>query len=176
MNEDALNKVLELHKKWLNGEVEGVKADLSGVKLSGDNLSGANLSGANLKNANLSYANLSGTNLSHANLSYANLKGAYLKGANLTNANLHGTDLIHADLRDANLRGANIDCACWPLWCGSFDVKVDKRIFVQLAYHLCRLDVCGDEELKRYQKMLTPIANEFHRVKECGAIDFDNVE
>ena len=48
MTQNELNKVLDLHKKWLNDEEGGIKADLSGA-----NLNDANLSGANLKNTNL---------------------------------------------------------------------------------------------------------------------------
>jgi len=40
----------------------------------------------------------------------------------------------------ADLRGINIDYAYWPLWCGSFGVKVDDRIIAQLICHLTRVD------------------------------------
>ena len=53
---------------------------------------------------------------------------ADFRGADLRHANLRGADLTGADFR-----GANIDFSCWPLWCGSLDVKVDRRIFCQLA-------------------------------------------
>ena len=52
-----------------------------------------------------------------------------------------GDDGKKADLRGANLRGANIDFACWPLWCGSKDVKADDRLVAQLIFHVTRLDV-----------------------------------
>lgn len=51
-----IQKVLELHKKWLNSEKGGERA----------NLSDANLSGANLSDANLSYANLSGADIDYS--------------------------------------------------------------------------------------------------------------
>lgn len=101
---------------------------------------------------------------SRANLRDANLRGADLRAANLRGANLQG-----ADLQGANLRGANIDYSCWPLWCGSLDVKVDRRIFCQLAYHLCRV-IVDDDECKEAQLMLGKLANEFHRVDECGRV------
>ena len=81
-------------------------------------------------------------------------------------------DLRDADLRDANLRGADLDYGCWPLWCGSLDVTIDKRIFAQLAYHLCRT-VCDDPEAQEAQRSLRRIANQFHRVDECGRIGDD---
>ena len=69
-------------------------------------------------------------NLQDANLQYANLRGANLRDANLQGANLRG-----ADLRGANLRGANLDYSFLPLWCGSKDMIVDRRIAAQIAAH-----------------------------------------
>ena len=68
MTQEELNEILDKHKKWLNNEEGGEKADLSGADLSG-----------------------------------------------------------------ANLCGADLDYSCWPLWCGSLDVKVDARIARQLS-------------------------------------------
>lgn len=89
--------------------------------------------------------------------------------ANLRTADLRGVDLCDADLRGADLRGANLDYSCWPLWCGSLDVRVNKRIFAQLAYHLCRV-IVDDEECKAAQEALYPIANQFHRVDEYSRL------
>ena len=84
-------------------------------------------------------------------------------------ADLRWDDLQGADLRGADLRGANLDYSCWPLWCGSLDVKVDKRIAVQLAYHFCRLD-CDDPEYLAAREAIKGFANQFHRVEGCGVI------
>lgn len=73
MKQEELNKVLELHKKWLNGEEGGVSADLRS----------ADLYGADLEGVNLKYADLYGADLSYANLKGANLRGTYLEGVNL---------------------------------------------------------------------------------------------
>ena len=54
--QEELNRVLELHKKWLNGEYGGVRADLRGVDLSEADLYGANLDEVNLSGANLTGA------------------------------------------------------------------------------------------------------------------------
>ena len=153
MTQKELQTILEKHKKWLNNVPGGERA----------NLEGANLRGANLADANLADANLAGANLEGANLEDANLAGANLEGANLAGANLEG----------ANLAGANLDYSCWPLWCGSLrNVRIDKRLFVQLAYHICRV-IVDDDECKTAQRALYPIANQFHRVNECGKLPLE---
>ena len=107
MDNEKLKEILERHRKWLNDEDGGERADLREA-----NLRGANLRGANLRGANLCEANLYG----------ADLYGANLRGANLRGANLYGADLREANLREANLRGAK-NIPFIPLVCperGSF--------------------------------------------------------
>ena len=70
-----LQEIIEKHKKWLNDENGGKRADLSGADLHGANLHGADLSGANLRWADLRWADLHGANLHGADLSEANLSG-----------------------------------------------------------------------------------------------------
>ena len=130
---------------------------LSGVNLSGADLEGADLSGVNLEGANLRYANLSGADLRGANLRYANLRGADLRGADLRYANLSG-----AYLSGANLEGANLDFSCIPLACGGLEWKIDRRIAVQIIYHLCSM-VCDDPEIVTYQNAGLVLANQIHR-------------
>ncbi len=103
MTKEQLNKVLEKHKKWLNDEPGGERADLRRA-----NLQGADLRGANLQEANLRGANLQGANLRRADLWRANLQGADLRGADLREADLRGANLQEANLRGANLQGANL--------------------------------------------------------------------
>ena len=105
-----------------------------------------------------------------ANLLDADLRDADLRGANLRVANLRGANLRGADLRDANLRGADLDYSCWPLWCGSLYVKVDRQITAQLAYHFCCLD-CDDPDYIAARNAIIHFANEFHRVEECGWLE-----
>ena len=151
MTQEELQTILEKHKKWLNDVRAGERA---------------NLELANLKGANLELANLEG-----ANLECANLRGANLKCANLKSANLRC-----ADFKGANLEGANLDYSCWPLWCGSLrNVRIDKSIFAQLAYHICRV-IVDDDECKAAQRALYPIANQFHRVDECGRLPLEGSE
>ena len=84
-------------------------------------------------------------------------------------------NLQDANLRDANLQGADVDYSCWPLWCGSLDAKVDRRIAAQLAYHFCRLD-CDDPDYIEARNAIVNFANEFHRVEECGWLELKEVK
>ena len=131
----------------------------------------------NLRHANLGGANLEGADLGHADLGDANLRHANLRGANLGGANLGGADLRGANLEHADLRHANLDYSCFPLWCGSFDMKTDMRLVYQLCYHICRMEIKnknGDQSKtgRMIQKFLMPHANKFHRVNECGEIEY----
>lgn len=150
MNKEELNKILELHKNWLNNEFPCKRADLSGAILRGADLRGADLSGAILSGADLSGADLIGADLRHADLRRANLIGA-------------------------DLRGADLDYSCLPLWCGGLKVNMDDRQVKQLMYHIMSIvknSTNVSDELKN--KLLTDVnievANQFHRVKECGEL------
>ena len=92
----------------------------------------------------------------------ANLQGEDLRRMNLRETNLREVDLWQTDLREADLRGADLDFSCWPLWCGSKGVKVDARIFRQLAMHLCGVEV-EDDECRAAQSALMPLAQKCHR-------------
>ena len=156
MTKEELDKVLESHEKWLDGDCGGKRADLCGADLRGADQRGADLRGADLRGANL--------------------RGANLRGANLIYANLRGANLNGADLLDADLRGANIDYSAFPLWCGGLDVHIDDRIAIQLLYHLVRNVLYSkntSEELKSLlsQKEIVKVANQFHRVDWCGRIE-----
>ena len=82
-----LTEILELHKKWLNNEIGGVRANLSGANLSGANLSGANLSGANLRGANLRGANLTNIKINENTTGLTNLcpEGSFIAWKKLEN-------------------------------------------------------------------------------------------
>lgn len=110
MNREKLQEILRLHKLWLEGKPEGVRADL------------------------------------------------------------RGADLCNAGLRGADLRGADLDRSCWPLWCGGLNVKTDRRIMAQLAYHFCAQN-CDDPDYIRARNAILNFANSFHRVEECGILE-----
>lgn len=98
MTNKELRKVLELHKKWLNNENGGVRANLECINLYDAMLIKANLEGANLRGAMLMRADLTCANLRGADLRGANLTGAILVGADLTGAILEGATLTCVDL------------------------------------------------------------------------------
>lgn len=149
MTVDKLQVILEEHKKWLEGN-GGRRADLRGFDLRWFDLQGVDLQLAGLRGVDLRWADL--------------------RGIDLRLAELQGTDLRWTNLQGADLRGAELDYSVWPLWCGSLDVKVDKRIAAQLAYHFCRV-ICENEEVKAAQKALAGLANQSHLVDECGRIE-----
>lgn len=54
--QEKLKEILYLHKKWLNNEDGGVRANLRGANLLGVDLRGVDLSSADLHSADLRYA------------------------------------------------------------------------------------------------------------------------
>ena len=175
MTSEETQKVLDLHKKWLNDEEDGKRANLYGANLHCADLREANLRGADLREADLHMAdlreaNLRGADLREADLHMADLRGANLRYANLRGANLRGADLrgadLHmADLRKANLRGADLDFSCFPLWCGGADFKCDTKLVYQLLAHICTLEFNDTEGIK---KLIMPFAVKSHRAKDLG--------
>ena len=108
MNNKELKLIIEKHKKWLNNNDGGERADLNGADLRGADLSDADLRYADLRDADLRRADLSGADLRGANLSDADLSDADLRRTELSHANLSCTNLSHADLGDADLSGADL--------------------------------------------------------------------
>ena len=140
--------VLDLHAKWRRGEEGGKRlvTAIGKIEIRID-LSGADLSGAELRGAEL--------------------RGAELRGADLSGADLREADLSRADLRGANLEGADLDYSCWPLWCGSNHVKIDRKIAAQLAAHFCALD-CDDPDYQAARAVMLEFAKTSHRASELG--------
>ena len=170
---EEAHTVKEAVKYAIRNNISLKGADLRGTNLRNMDLSNADLSGADFRCADLSYTDLTGADLSGACLADANLSYAHLSNANLTGTVLSGAVLISAELSDADLSGAYLDYSCFSLWCGSLDVKIDKRIFCQLLYHILRAGKSvKDEEVAAFlsdEKALA-LANKFHRIEECGKL------
>ena len=80
LTQPELDKIIMLHDRWLKGELNGARADLSGM----------DLSGMDLHAADLRYANFRGANLSDSNLSRVDMTGADTKDTNMRNADIRG--------------------------------------------------------------------------------------
>lgn len=135
MEPNELQRILDNHKKWLDSEPDGERANLQG-----------------------------------AYLRDANLRGADLRDANLRDANLQEANLRWANLQRANLRDANLDFACWPLWCGSKNVRVDRNLAAQLAAHFCALD-CDDPGYLAARAAVLEFAKTSHRARDMGLLN-----
>ncbi len=95
------HKVLENHRKWLNNEAGGERANLRRAKLKY-----VDFRCADLRDVDLRYAYLKGADLRNANLRFANLEGAYLQGVDLGFA-----DLTNARYNESIMDAINLDRA-----------------------------------------------------------------
>ena len=80
-----------------------------------------------------------------------------------------------ANLKGANLRHADLDYSCLPLWCGSLRVHMDDKQVKQLLYHTLSIvkysnNVSEDLKAALLTETNLTIANQFHRVDECGEL------
>ncbi|MED9880682.1 MAG: pentapeptide repeat-containing protein [Ruminococcus sp.] len=102
MTDEELKNILNLHEKWLNGEPDGVQANLHDVDLTGIYLINKNLSWASLHHVILKHSILDNANLKHVNLLNVNLEYSSLR-----NTNLESAVLCKVNFSDANIIGAN---------------------------------------------------------------------
>ena len=145
ITKEELDRLLRKHKLWLEDEEGGERLVLIGY-----DLSGSDLSGSNLYRSNLYRSNLSGSDLSRSDLYRSNLSGS-------------------------DLSRSNLDYSCLPLWCGSLKAHFDDRQLKQIAYHLVKAGLQSNnasEETKKELAKLIDFANGFHRVDECGRIEW----
>jgi len=126
-----LNKILDLHKKWLGNNPDGVRADLRGA-----DLREADLSGANLREADLRRAELREADLRRADLSRANLSGA--------------TGLLNpSDFFAENFETSNIGYIVYKVFGGEYDppeqwdIRPDAIIEEEVNYDRCTACACG---------------------------------
>ena len=125
-----------------------------------------NLRDAYLRDADLEMADLEGADLEEADLRGAYLRDANLEMVNLVRANLREADLKGANLKGANLVRANLDFSCMSFHCNHLKPKTDRKLRVQLCYHLASWMKNADnldEDEKKILAELKDYANEFHR-------------
>lgn len=124
ITQEELKEILASHSKWLRGEYDGEKADLSNVDLSNVDLSFTDLHCADLRCADLSCADLR----------CANLSGAKLSSANLSSANLSKTyyQIVRIGSREATttycVEDDNVRCGCWHNYGGGTLEEFKKRV------------------------------------------------
>ena len=131
MRTNKLERILELHAKWLNGEEGGERADLSH----------ADLSGADLREADLREANLS-----HADLSDADLRGADLRGADLDYSCLPlwcGSLSVDFDDRQLKQIAYHLVKAGLQSKNASNETKTELRKLISFANGFHRAEECG---------------------------------
>ena len=191
---EMIKNILALHKKWLNEEEGGERADLHGADLDGVCLDNIDFRNANLKCASFRGAVITNSDFRSADLYGADFRGAFLQGSDFASANLKNADFTWANLCDAdflnadltgaylgeaNLKGVDFDYSCLPLWCGSLDAHFDDKQLKQIAYHLVKAGLQSknaSNETKTELRKLIPFANGFHRAEECGLIEENDNE
>ena len=99
----AVSKMLDTHRKWLEGEPNGVQADLRY-----SDLEHVNLSNADLRHADMRGAYMVDAQLQHAQLSFANMASCDLRYANCEGADMRNTELRCARLNYANFKDAMV--------------------------------------------------------------------
>ncbi len=146
-----LERILEVHKKWLNSDDYRKWIELGRPEKSPYEQGKADLSFCNLQQADLQCKNLKEANLRGTNLKGALLRNADLEEADLTNA----TGLLACQLAGANLSGAKL-----PKGIGKFEeglkfveesTRAAKKIFLALlagcAYSVLTIYSTTDAEL-----------------------------
>jgi len=113
MTQEELDEILLLHKKFLNNEEGGQRADLSYQDLFGLNLTQTTLDEANCAGTNFFGVDVAGVSFQGADLAGACFKDCSLRRCNFLGANLHKSDLRNtfmyltrfdlADLSEADL-------------------------------------------------------------------------
>ena len=174
MEYGELKKILDLHKKWLNGDVDGRRANLQDADLQDMDLRGADLWGTDAQNASFS-----GADLQNADLGKADLRGADFFYANLQNADLRDADLRGADLRRAknipDLPWTNIvpECGSFIGWkkVGKFIIKLKILESAKRSNATGRKCRCSAAEVLEIQYLDGTKAgiNKIHNNKFCGA-------
>ena len=112
MEKEKLQKVLELHKLYLVGDSNGIRADLSYANLRSTDLRSTDLSSANLRSADLRSADLGS-----ANLSYADLDKRYIQVACIGSAKRMTTYCFDDDF---------VWCGCFIGTLKEFEIKVKE--------------------------------------------------
>jgi hypothetical protein len=178
--QEELNNILSLHKKWLQGNPEGIRANLYGVDFSGTDFSGADLTKANFFDADFTGANFTRTNFTSTNLTRANFSEANFTGADLSGANCSKTNFSDANFYKANFFGANLtEVNCFGAnfsGVNLFEVKFDDILLI-IAHPMYEIQIKGKKWIKvgckehSYEKWLS-FTNEEIKDMADNALEF----
>lgn len=101
------------------------------------------------------------------------IKDGYIRLNNFKYCFFTNAVFIRCDLERSILRQCVFDYSSFPLWCGTLRANFDDKFIYQLAYHLVRAGISStvtSKDTKEQLSKIIPLANKFHRVKECGYI------
>lgn len=144
--------------------------DLSGARLEKVSARRSVFLVCEIESAYAEGSDFSATQFNSCNMDSCDMNNAILHGVQFCRCNTRGMHLNGSDMT-----GANIDYSAWPMWCGSYGVKVDRRLFEQLVMHLCGV-VVDDREYWNVQQTLKSIAMRHPRAQEflCLREDDEN--
>lgn len=118
LDKNAVDALLERHRRYLRNQSGGARAilrqcDLSGLDLSGGDWTNSEFlvckfDGANLQRSIFRHANLFGARFNNSDLTSADFEKADLRGAKFELANLTGAHLGGADLREGMVIDAGV--------------------------------------------------------------------
>lgn len=124
MTQDEMNEILKLHKMWLNGEKNGVRAviearDLFDLTMIGANLQKAVISRSFIKNCDMENVDMSNTEILNTTIAYSNMENATLASADMINANmtevymprsnLYKAIIYESTMRDCDIEESNFE-------------------------------------------------------------------
>jgi uncharacterized protein YjbI with pentapeptide repeats len=185
MTQEELSKILEKHKKWLNGENDGHRLylshlelkslDLIGIDLSFIEISRSKLQGIDFSNSKLFHTNLSKNDLSFSTLYRSNLSRSDLRDCDLTLCDLRYADLSFADLRGAKLNLTSLEFA--NLYGTKFDDSqlIRKGIYLKekmIGYKKCQDGVIVTLEIPK-GAIVYSINNSKCRTNTAKVVDID---
>lgn len=139
ITQEELDKILELHRKYLTGEEGGVKANLSYT-----DLAELNLNKRDLIDINISHSNLRNTKFFCSNLIRVDFYDSNLEGADFGNAKLNGIRFDCANLTLTDFNDAYIRC------CGFIYSNLNKTNFNNATLYCIDIMESGLNKAKFY--------------------------
>ena len=106
---EVIDSMIQEHARWLAGDINGTRADFTGMNISKKDFEGADLRFAIFNKANLSGANFKNALLSDAQFIKANLQFADLERADIIDACFHNANLSYANLDYVKIRYRDIE-------------------------------------------------------------------